>query len=679
MKLLRLLAVGLLALPSLLPAQTPEPRTAAIIVVNRAGPEFDDKLPVVEDLITAKISELGLSIVSPEIVINAARALHPEASVSLRPTDALEPSLADSASVVRLAQGLNADYILAASILGFNEQKKNIKAYDNEFTNYTYTLRVSYKLLDAQTGASLTGGLAKAVRTEQNTIHVNTGVIESPAGSAPAAAPRASRPARRSAYNADEGLVNAVRQYEKAVALVAFALKDGRLVGNGTAWAVGPDTFATNAHVSQPVAEVMAAGGSAYILLNKHPEQKFRITKAVSHPRYQSAAPTADGRQPFGHSYDVGVLTVEGSTDVWLPLAPADELHDLDSGYRVAFLGFPMEGLAGGGVNVNSPVATMQSGIITSSTDWWMAKGSPDTRLLVQHNLASTGGASGSPIFNPRGEVVALLNAGNIIGQVIMTSAGPEVHRAPSAALVNFGQRVDILRELLGSVASDTRPAGHSAHTMPAAPAEPVKPRVTFIDPEASAFIDDLLDDATDQISASLRASLASGRVVAPSASAKDQNATITLNVQVSGIQPPAVSLGKDNTFAFSPSPAAVAAEKVDVQVDGVSVGTAPGPITLKKGFSNIRLAHPSLETWQRVINAVDGQTLTATLRLTDEALARWQDYADYLHSLEQDRKLTDAQVEVLKGKAQALRQSGFKVDTDEAPKVENKETIIVK
>ncbi len=676
MKLTRLLVASLLALPALVIAQTSAPRSAAIIVANRAGPEFDDKLPIVEDLITAKISELGLSVVSPEMVINAARALNPEAALSPRPTDSLEASLADSASVVRLAQGLNTDYILSASIIGFNEQKKTINAYDNQLTNYTYTLRLTYKLLDAQTGGSLTGGVAKAVRTEQNTLHVNTGVVEAPAGSA--SAPTSYAPPRRSAYNADDALIAAVRQYEKAVGVVAFALKNGRLVGNGTAWAVGPDTFATNAHVSGPVADVLAQGGAAYVVLNKHPETKLRITKAVSHPRYQSAGPAADGRAPFGLSYDVGVLKVDGKTDVWLPLASDEELKQVDSGYRVAFLGFPMEQLSGGGVNINSPVATMQSGIITSNTDWWMGKGDHATRLLVQHNLACTGGASGSPIFNPRGEVVALLNAGNIIGQVTMTPEGPSVTRAPSAALVNFGQRVDILRDFLGSTGVDTKPAGHSKHSMPAAPAPAAKPRVTFLDPDASAFVDDLLDDATTQIAGTLRASLASGRVAAPSAT-KDQSVTITLNVQVSGIQPPAVSVGADNTLVFGTAPAAIAAEKVDVQVDGVSVGTAPGQITLKKGFSNLRLVHPSLETWQRVVNAVDGQTLTATLRLTDEALARWQDYADYLYALEKDRKLTDAQVEVLRGKAQMLRQSGFKVDTKEAPKVETHETIIVK
>ena len=54
-----------------------------------------------------------------------------------------------------------------------------------------------------------------------------------------------------------------------------------------------------------------------------------------------------------------------------------------------------------------------------------------------------TGGASGSPIFNANGEVVALLCGGNIVPQV-KTEKGI-LTRLPSAALVNFAVRADLL------------------------------------------------------------------------------------------------------------------------------------------------------------------------------------------------------------------------------------------
>jgi hypothetical protein len=62
--------------------------------------------------------------------------------------------------------------------------------------------------------------------------------------------------------------------------------------------------------------------------------------------------------------------------------------------------------------------------------------------------MGSAGGASGSPIFNSRGEVVAILSAGNIIGQVSVNAGKINVIRAPSAAMVNYAQRVDILADI---------------------------------------------------------------------------------------------------------------------------------------------------------------------------------------------------------------------------------------
>jgi len=139
----------------------------------------------------------------------------------------------------------------------------------------------------------------------------------------------------------------------------------------------------------------------------------------------------------------------------------------------------------------------MQTGIITAVTDYWGSQADEGDRLLVQHNLPSTGGASGSPIFDQNGEVVAVLCAGNItytlpsetkhaverakarvvaalddqlsaenlsaedkakaveaakarLSQLSSLKVSVEdLERAPSAAQINFAQRVDILQELL--------------------------------------------------------------------------------------------------------------------------------------------------------------------------------------------------------------------------------------
>ena len=131
--------------------------------------------------------------------------------------------------------------------------------------------------------------------------------------------------------------------------------------------------------------------------------------------------------------------------------AKPSELQKLASGYRIAYLGFPTEGLINGNVGVRNPVATMQSGIITAVSDYWQGDGGFKNNLLIRHNLGATGGASGSPLFNVKGEVVALLNAGNIAIQVSgLTQDGRVVgvKRIPHAAMVNFGQRVDLINQI---------------------------------------------------------------------------------------------------------------------------------------------------------------------------------------------------------------------------------------
>jgi hypothetical protein len=60
----------------------------------------------------------------------------------------------------------------------------------------------------------------------------------------------------------------------------------------------------------------------------------------------------------------------------------------------------------------------------------------------IEHSLPSTGGASGSPIVNARGEVVAILSGGNIIPSEVCP-------QQPNAAQVNFAQRIDVLTHLL--------------------------------------------------------------------------------------------------------------------------------------------------------------------------------------------------------------------------------------
>ena len=249
----------------------------------------------------------------------------------------------------------------------------------------------------------------------------------------------------------ETALARVAHDYADAVALVVLispSVNNGQPFPIATAWAVGPRVFATNSHVAVPVSELLGKGGSVYLVINRNPDRKLKVIKAVYHPRYDKEELNFEGKPQAVPAYDVGLLYTDETAPKVFKIAPREELEKLDSGYRVGFLGFPMEGLSGGGVELRSPVATMQSGIVTSVTDYWLAQAPFEKRLLIQHNMGAAGGASGSPLFNSRGEIVAILNAGNIIGSASIEDGKVAVVRAPSAVMINFAQRIDVLRDI---------------------------------------------------------------------------------------------------------------------------------------------------------------------------------------------------------------------------------------
>ncbi len=174
----------------------------------------------------------------------------------------------------------------------------------------------------------------------------------------------------------------------------------------------------------------------------------------------------------------------------------------------------------------------------------------------------------------------------------------------------------------------------------------------------------DLLDDATLQITNSLRARRDAGRIAAAKPAAAP--VTITLNVEAADLYIPDVRVSGDNVVTVGDAKLKVTPLAATVEVDGVAVGTAPGRISLKPGFSRLRLSREGFEPWERTINAVEGQTLTVAMTMSEAGLARFRESTAFLNELRNGAKLTDAEVRVLEGQAKSLENSFFRVDTKE-------------
>jgi hypothetical protein len=333
--------------------------TAAIVVSNRAGAKYDDQLAPLEDLLSARLADLGFQLVSRELVASNLRSFVPPGaptdSESTRAAAAAEAALLDQSSALRLAQSLGTNYVLHASITSYAETQRKVTAYGQSLANHEFTLRVAYKILDAQGGGALTGDVVKAVRTEQ-----------------------------------------------------------------------------VNAHASAEIGGLFA----------------------------------------------------------------------------------------------------------------------------------------------------------------------------------------------------------------------------------------DLLDDAAGQITTSLQGRIAANRIAAAKPAAKA--VTITLAVEAADLFIPDIRINTENVVSIGESKLKISPLNATVEVDGVTVGTAPGSISLKPGFSHLRLSREGFQSWERTINAVDGQTLSIALAMTESGLARFRDSTAFLNELKNGAKLTDAQVKLVEGKAKSLENSFFKVETKE-------------
>lgn len=219
----------------------------------------------------------------------------------------------------------------------------------------------------------------------------------------------------------------------------------------GTGFAVTERAIATNYHVgagaqerlkqysssAEPVVIAIRAGtrafeGGTYYLGTI---DQSRNLLGLWHPGYDG---TVD-------SPDIAIFTpynwADGSRATlpeYAPLAALDDLFDIRVGDDVGVLGFP--GVLETTYDPFSlvPTPTFKSGTISALRSYDLSTpllSGAQTVLLgkvVQHNLGIVPGNSGSPIFNKRGEVVAIANAG-ILG----------------SAAFDFGIRADEIRLLI--------------------------------------------------------------------------------------------------------------------------------------------------------------------------------------------------------------------------------------
>ena len=187
---------------------------------------------------------------------------------------------------------------------------------------------------------------------------------------------------------------------------------------------------------------------------------------------------------------------------------------------------------------------------------------------------------------------------------------------------------------------------------------------------DSSEVINELLDDAADQLAAAI---VTSAKTL-PTEVAKAN--MVTFHVACSITDPrqqpvmiSAVGVSADNKLMTN-QPAPVQAMDVTVEVDGLAIGTAPGDFKSRAGLHKLSLSREGFDTWSRTVNLYDGQKLNVTLQMSAASYARWKEMTDFLATIDSNRTLNAAEVNRINSVAEFFKNSHYRVDTKENVKV---------
>ena len=149
---------------------------------------------------------------------------------------------------------------------------------------------------------------------------------------------------------------------------------------------------------------------------------------------------------------DVGLLDIDGTLPHGLELLPLSMINDIDIGQPVGTLGFPGElGITDGNAD-DLATPTFKDGLVSALR---RLDAGETSHVEVQYDFDTTGGTSGSPVFDHDGWVVAV-NYASVVTSVISSRSGRPVRVGLGS--LNFGIRIDEVWEAIDLLEAERSP-----------------------------------------------------------------------------------------------------------------------------------------------------------------------------------------------------------------------------
>jgi len=139
--------------------------------------------------------------------------------------------------------------------------------------------------------------------------------------------------------------------------------------------------------------------------------------------------------------------------------------------------------------------------------------------------------------------------------------------------------------------------------------------------------------------------------------------ARFSVDVRVQSFDIPNIVRNDKGEYVVSSEKFHLLANKATVLLDGAAIGTTPCIFHATPGLHKVHVTRDGCRDWEQPVMIKEGSEYVIDLQLSDDSIGRWKQMGAFLGELKNNEKITDAKAEVLKGYAQMLRQSGFKVD----------------